>query len=57
MCSRTVLNELKNQHSQKKDSVPTSLAPCTTFFKACHIILFVVTMLVLLNEIRSCRGR
>ena len=56
MCSRTVLNELKDLHLQKKKSpfrLPQRLVQ--RFCKACHIILFEVAMLVLLNENRSCR--
>ena len=34
MYSLTVLNELKNLHSQKIDSVPTSSAPCKTFLQS-----------------------
>ena len=52
MCSRTVLGELKNLHSQK---IPFRLCRRLEqrFRKACHIILFAVAMLVLLNENRS----
>ena len=50
MCSRTVLNELKNLQSQKK-KIPFRLCRhlVQRFCKACHIILFVVAVLVLLN--------
>ena len=34
MCSRTVLNELKNLQSQKKDSVQTLSAPRTTLLQS-----------------------
>ena len=34
MCSRTVLNELKNLQSQKKDSAQTSSAPRTTLLQS-----------------------
>ena len=56
MCSRTVLNELKNLQSQKK-KIPFKLRRrlVQRFCKACQVILFVVAMLVLLNENRSCR--
>ena len=48
MCSRTVLGELKNVHSQK---IPFRLRRRfeQRFCKACHIIFFAVAMLVLLN--------
>ena len=53
MCSRTVLDELKNLHNTK---IPFRLRRRLEqrFCKACHIILFAVAMLVLLNEKRSC---
>ena len=34
MCSRTVLNELKNLQSQKKDSAQTSSASRTTLLQS-----------------------
>ena len=34
MCSRTVLNELKNLQSQKKDSLQTLSAPRTTLLQS-----------------------
>ena len=55
MCSRTVLNELKNLQSQKKIPFRLCRRLVQRFCKAYHIILFVVAMLVLLNENRSCR--
>ena len=54
MCSRTVLEKLKNLHSQK---ILFQLRQrlVQRFCKAFHIILFAVAVLVLLNENRSCR--
>ena len=54
MCSRTVLGDLKYLHSKE---IPFRLRRRLEqrFCKACHIILFAVAMLVLLNENRSCR--
>ena len=54
MCSRTVLEKLKNLHSQKI-LFQLRRRLVQRFCKACHIILFAVAMLVLLNENRSCR--
>ena len=57
MCSRTVLNELKNLQSLTEKTFRSDFvgALYNVFCKACRIILFVVTMLVLLNENISCR--
>ena len=55
MCSRTVLNELKNLQSQKRIPLRLRRRLVQRFCKACQVILFVVARLVLLNENRSCR--
>ena len=54
MCSRTVLDELKNLHNTK---IPFRLRRRLEkrFCKANHIILSAVPMLVSLNENRGCR--
>ena len=49
MCSRTVLNELKNLQSQKKIPFGLCRRLVERFCKACQIILFVFAVLVLLN--------
>ena len=49
MCSRTVVNELKIVQSQKKIPFRLCRRLVQRFCKACHIILFVVAVPVLLN--------
>ena len=55
MCSPTVLNELKKSTLKKKIPFGLRRSLVQRFCKACRIILFVVAMLILLNENRSCR--